>query len=48
MNKLSDGRGNLINRAEKIKKLGAKASKTLPSSILNRADVDDDNLLENE
>ncbi|MFO7526443.1 MAG: DNA recombination protein RmuC [Ignavibacteriaceae bacterium] len=48
MNKLVDGRGNLVNRAEKIKKLGAKASKTLPSSILNRADLDDDNLLENE
>lgn len=48
MNKLVDGRGNLVNRAEKIKQLGAKASKTLPSSILNRADLDDDNMLENE
>lgn len=48
MNKLVDGRGNLVNRAEKIKKLGAKASKTLPPSILNRADLDDDNLIENE
>lgn len=48
MNKLVDGRGNLVNRAEKIKKLGAKASKTLPPSILNRADLEDDNLLENE
>ena len=48
MNKLVDGRGNLVNRAEKIKQLGAKASKTLPPSILNRADLDDDNLLENE
>ncbi|MBS4033099.1 MAG: DNA recombination protein RmuC [Ignavibacterium sp.] len=48
MNKLVDGRGNLVNRAEKIKQLGAKASKTLPPSIINRADLDDDNLLENE
>ncbi len=48
MNKLTDGRGNLISRSEKIKKLGAKASKTLPPAILNRADIDDDNLLENE
>jgi DNA recombination protein RmuC len=48
MNKLVDGRGNLVNRAEKIKQLGAKASKTLPPSILNRADLDDDNMLENE
>lgn len=48
MNKLTEGRGNLISRSEKIKKLGAKASKTLPPAILNRADIDDDNLLENE
>ncbi len=48
MNKLTEGRGNLISRSEKIKKLGAKSSKTLPSAIINRADIDDDNLLENE
>ena len=48
MNKLTDGRGNLINRAEKIKQLGAKAIKSLPPNILNRADQDDDtNLLDN-
>jgi len=48
MNKLTDGRGNLINRAEKIKKLGAKTSKSLPPNILNRADQDDEsNLLDN-
>jgi len=46
MNKLTKGRGNLISRSEKIKKLSAKASKTLPPAILNRADIDDDNLLE--
>jgi DNA recombination protein RmuC len=37
MNKLVDGSGNLIRRVEKIKKLGAKTSKSLPQSILNRA-----------
>lgn len=42
MNKLVDGRGNLVNRAEKIKKLGAKTSKSLPQSILNRAIEDSD------
>ena len=48
MNKLSEGRGNLINRSEKIKKLGAKASKSLPPGILNRTDLDDENnLLDN-
>ncbi|MFH1051047.1 MAG: DNA recombination protein RmuC [bacterium] len=30
MNKLQDGRGNLISRAEKLKELGAKAKKSLP------------------
>ena len=42
MKKLSEGSGNLINRAEKIKKLGAKTSKLLPQSILNRAIEDPD------
>lgn len=47
MNKLTEGRGNLISRSEKIKKLGAKASKSLPPAILNRADFgDENNLLE--
>ena len=49
MSKLVDGSGNLVRRVEKIKKLGAKASKSLPQNILNRSDVDDENnLLENE
>ncbi|OGU79318.1 MAG: DNA polymerase V [Ignavibacteria bacterium RBG_16_35_7] len=37
MNKLVEGRGNLVSRTEKIKQLGAKTTKTLPPSILNRA-----------
>jgi DNA recombination protein RmuC len=41
MNKLVDGRGNLVNRAEKIKQLGAKTSKSLPQSILNRSIEDE-------
>jgi len=48
MNKLVDGSGNLVGRVEKIKRLGAKASKTLPPSILNRADADDENNLLDE
>lgn len=43
MNKLTEGRGNLISRSEKIKQLGAKASKSLPPAILNRAELDDEN-----
>ena len=42
MNKLVDGRGNLISSVEKIKKLGAKAKKALPESILKRAETDED------
>lgn len=42
MNKLSTGRGNLVNRAEKLKELGAKASKTLPQALVDRAgDIED-------
>ncbi|WP_139959086.1 DNA recombination protein RmuC [Flavicella sediminum] len=38
MNKLTTGRGNLITSVEKIKKLGAKAKKTLPSALIERAE----------
>lgn len=37
MNKLVDGNGNLITSVEKLKKMGAKAKKSLPETILNRA-----------
>jgi DNA recombination protein RmuC len=48
MKKLSEGSGNLVKRVEKIKQLGAKTTKTLPTNVLNRADLDDDtNLLDN-
>jgi DNA recombination protein RmuC len=40
MNKLVEGKGNLISRVEKIKKMGAKAKKTLPESIIKRASED--------
>jgi len=38
MNKLSTGKGNLIRRAEKLKELGARPSKELPKSLLEKAD----------
>ena len=41
MNKLVEGRGNLITSVEKIKKLGAKAKKALPQKILERAKEED-------
>ncbi len=41
MNKLVDGKGNLINSVEKLKKMGAKAKKALPENILSRAEKDE-------
>jgi len=40
MNKLVDGKGNLISSVEKLKKMGAKAKKALPEAILKRAQED--------
>ncbi len=37
MNKLTDGKGNLISKVESIKKLGAKTKKSLPENLLDRA-----------
>ncbi len=38
MNKLVDGSGNLVRSVEKLKKMGAKAKKSLPENLLLRAD----------
>ena len=38
MNKLYDGKGNLVRRAENMKKLGVKASKQLPQGLVDRAE----------
>jgi DNA recombination protein RmuC len=45
MNKLVDGKGNLITSVEKLKKMGAKAKKALPENILLRAEKDENKLL---
>lgn len=37
MNKLVEGRGNIVTSIEKLKKMGAKAKKMLPENLLNRA-----------
>ena len=39
--KLSDGRGNLLGQVEKLRELGAKASKALPPELVERAQVDE-------
>ncbi|MGG7036616.1 MAG: DNA recombination protein RmuC [Flavobacterium sp.] len=41
MNKLVEGKGNLITSVEKLKKMGAKAKKALPENILTRAEKDE-------
>ncbi len=47
MNKLVDGKGNLVNSVEKLKKMGAKAKKALPESVLKRAE-NEENILTKE
>lgn len=40
-NKLCEGRGNLVSRSEQLKLLGARASKSLPADLLERALTDE-------
>lgn len=40
--KLVDGSGNLVGQAEKLRKLGVKASKALPTALLGAANVDEE------
>jgi len=47
MNKLVDGKGNLISSVERLKKMGAKAKKSLPENIVARAINSDENELLN-
>jgi DNA recombination protein RmuC len=42
MNKLVDGKGNLISSVERLKKMGAKAKKSLPENIITRASNNDE------
>ncbi|MBP6333904.1 MAG: DNA recombination protein RmuC [Bacteroidia bacterium] len=43
MNKLSSGSGNILKRVEDLKKLGAKATKELPVSLVERAEENSGN-----
>ncbi|WP_183142583.1 hypothetical protein, partial [Pseudomonas syringae] len=42
---LTEGRGNLISRSEQLKLLGARASKSLPADLLERAMTDGEGLI---
>ncbi|XCF05660.1 DNA recombination protein RmuC [Tamlana crocina] len=41
MNKLVEGRGNIVKSVEKLKKMGAKAKKSLPEAIIKRSQEDE-------
>lgn len=41
MIKLTEGKGNLITSVERLKKMGAKAKKSLPENILKKAESDE-------
>ncbi len=44
MNKLSEGSGNLIKQVELLKKLGIRTTKSIPKNLLDRANVDQEEL----
>ena len=41
MNKLTEGRGNLVRRAEEFRKLGVQANKKLDQKLLDKANLDE-------
>jgi DNA recombination protein RmuC len=45
MKKLSTGNGNLVTSVEKLKKMGAKAKKSLPEAVLKRAESEETDLI---
>lgn len=44
MKKLADGRGNLIRQVEMLKKLGLPTTRSIPKKLLDRAEVDQEEL----
>ena len=46
MNKLVEGKDNLIRKTERLKELGSKTSKTLDDKLLHRAGAKDDDSME--
>jgi DNA recombination protein RmuC len=46
MSKLYEGRGNLVRRAEEMKSLGAKATKAIPSQLMERAQGGEETLFD--
>lgn len=48
MGQLTDGKGNLVSQAQKLKDLGAKAKKSIPTSLLDSFDDEQEQLPETE
>ena len=48
MGRLSSGKGNLVNRATALKKLGVRAKKTLAASLVEQAELETETLPETE
>jgi DNA recombination protein RmuC len=46
--RMTDGRGNLVGRVARLEALGAKVKKTLPSALMDRADVQSDDIQEDD
>jgi DNA recombination protein RmuC len=44
MNKLSEGRGNLVRQVEMLKRLGIRTSKSIPGNLLDHADIEETEL----
>ncbi len=42
MKKLSEGRGNLVGATERLRKLGAKATKEIPKNLVEKDTLNDD------
>ena len=47
MKKISEGKGNLVSRVQRLKELGVKAKKNLPENLVDRAlDTEDEDKTE--
>lgn len=42
MNKLVEGRGNLVTAVQKLKVMGAKATKAIPENLVTRAKANEE------
>ncbi len=48
MNKLVEGRGNIVSSIEKLKKMGARTKKSIPEAVLKRAREEEEDTIEQD